>query len=204
MRSPGENTKPESASCKARPATDIWQPSALFGERPHSSDGSAFWNGQCGRRAGVLRRVQCHPHFYNSPAVRRASLSNSRTKRISRRYSSVYLPCFVLARRIRSNPSGVRGPVLGPPCNRHLPFGIAGALHAPPLLVRAPQRGADCARGRVIRQSGSHCAGLSFRGRLIWLPPSLLVPQGPTPVARTSQPLGRPVVLSPPQRPVAA
>ena len=43
--------------------------------------------------------------------------------------------------RDRSSPSGVRGPVLLPPCSRQRPFAMAGALHVPPPLRRfAPQR----------------------------------------------------------------
>lgn len=43
---------------------------------------------------------------------------------------------------MRSIPSGVRGPVEGPPCIRHRPLGIAGPLQGVPLRVLAPQRGA--------------------------------------------------------------
>jgi integrase len=40
--------------------------------------------------------------------------------------SAVRAPCVILAFRIRSSPSNVRGPVDLPPCNRHRPFGMAG------------------------------------------------------------------------------
>jgi hypothetical protein len=55
---------------------------------------------------------------------------------------ALYRPCFHRALRLRSKPSGVRGPVLGPPCILHRPLAIAGPLHGVPALVRAPQRGA--------------------------------------------------------------
>jgi hypothetical protein len=49
----------------------------------------------------------------------------------------------VCAAVIRAIPSGVRGPVLPPPCIRHRPFAIAGARQAQPVLrARAPHRGA--------------------------------------------------------------
>jgi hypothetical protein len=48
---------------------------------------------------------------------------------------------------MRSNPSVVLGPVLVPPCIWHRPFGMAGARHAVPLRVRAPQRGGAWASG---------------------------------------------------------
>ena len=38
----------------------------------------------------------------------------------------------------RALPSGVRGPVDKPPCNRHLPFGSTLHRHRVPLRVRAP------------------------------------------------------------------
>ena len=50
-------------------------------------------------------------------------------------------------------PSGVRGPVLGPPCIRQRPLAIAGCRHDLPLRVLAPHRGAFI---------GSPC-GLPFR-----------------------------------------
>jgi hypothetical protein len=54
-----------------------------------------------------------------------------------------YCPCFQLPLFERSRPSGVRGPVLAPPCMRHLfLFRMAGERHAVPFLVFAPQRGA--------------------------------------------------------------
>ena len=54
-----------------------------------------------------------------------------------------YRPCFQFARRHRSKPSGVRGPVAVPPCIRHLPFRMAGPRQAVPRRVLAPHRGAE-------------------------------------------------------------
>ena len=56
--------------------------------------------------------------------------------------SAEQTPCFQRARRLRANPSGVRGPVLRPPCRRQRPLGMAGWRHSPPQRVWAPQRGA--------------------------------------------------------------
>jgi hypothetical protein len=44
--------------------------------------------------------------------------------------------------RIFALPASVRGPVLGPPCIRQRPLGIAAARHGAPDRVLAPQRGA--------------------------------------------------------------
>jgi SAM-dependent methyltransferase len=70
----------------------------------------------------------------------------------SRRRMSVVLgcakrPCFQFARRQRSNPSGVRGPVEHPPWFRQRVYRlffalqIADALHGVPRRVFAPYRG---------------------------------------------------------------
>src|SRR5712671_1377388 len=48
--------------------------------------------------------------------------SSSHTRSCSARASAEYCPCFQRARRDRSSPSAVRGPVLGPLCIRHLPL----------------------------------------------------------------------------------
>ena len=67
-----------------------------------------------------------------------------RNSLISRRMAidlAEYRPCFQFAFLDRSRPSGVRGPVLLPPCILHLPFFIAGALQGVPFLVLAPHLG---------------------------------------------------------------
>jgi hypothetical protein len=74
--------------------------------------------------------------------------------------------------RTRSNPSGVRGPVLVPPCIRHLPFGIAGDRHGDAFRVFAPQRGEAWANGKVVRQSGRRCIGF-FPCFICWSFPRL-------------------------------
>src|SRR5438128_1462100 len=51
-----------------------------------------------------------------------------------------YSPCFVVARRIRSIPSAVLGPVLRPPCSLQRPFRMAGDPHAPLRRFLAPHR----------------------------------------------------------------
>jgi hypothetical protein len=48
----------------------------------------------------------------------------------SSRISAPYPPCTVRA----ATPSGVRGPVLAPPCIRHLPFGIAAPSQGVPAV----------------------------------------------------------------------
>jgi hypothetical protein len=56
--------------------------------------------------------------------------------------SAEYSPCLQLAFRLRSSPSGVRGPVLIPPCIRQRPLSIAGALHGLPVRFEcAPHLG---------------------------------------------------------------
>jgi hypothetical protein len=53
-------------------------------------------------------------------------------------------PCFQFAFRDRSSPSGVRGPVLFPPCSLHRPLDIGGDLQGIPFLVFAPHLPASC------------------------------------------------------------
>ena len=50
-------------------------------------------------------------------------------------------PCFMCASTTRCLPSGVRGPVLRPPCNRHLAFPLRAAFwQGVPRRVLARQR----------------------------------------------------------------
>src|SRR5215470_14710793 len=58
------------------------------------------------------------------------------------RTGAEYPPWVRRARRQRSRPSAVRGPVLRPPCIRQRPFFMAGWRQEQPARVRAPQRGA--------------------------------------------------------------
>ena len=75
-------------------------------------------------------------------ARRSSHIRSSCRKWFASRFASVENPpCFQLARIERAKPSGVRGPVLAPPCIRHRPFGMAGALQAGPLRVSAPHLG---------------------------------------------------------------
>ncbi len=57
--------------------------------------------------------------------------------------SEKYNPCFQRERRDLAKPSGVRGPVLAPPCIRHRPLRIAEALHGVPWRVLALHLGAE-------------------------------------------------------------
>jgi hypothetical protein len=72
---------------------------------------------------------------FNSSRLCRIS---SRARFCSARSSAEYRPCFQRARRDLASPSGVREPVLAPPCIRHLPLHIAGALQGVPRRVLAP------------------------------------------------------------------
>jgi hypothetical protein len=73
-----------------------------------------------------------------------------------------YPPCFQLAFRLRSSPSGVRGPVLFPPCIRQRPLGIAGALQGLPVRLEcAPHRGAARANSRRASRL-SACGSLAI------------------------------------------
>jgi hypothetical protein len=77
--------------------------------------------------------------------------------------SAEWYPCRQRALRARSRPSGVRGPVLKPPCTRQRPFGIAGAWQgAPSRFRRAPHRGASWARARWSRQPCSSGSSVIF------------------------------------------
>ena len=71
-----------------------------------------------------------------------ASCNSRRKNRRSAWAAAEHKPCFQRARRERSKPSGVRGPVLAPPCIRQRPLRIAGARHFSPCRVLAPHRGA--------------------------------------------------------------
>lgn len=74
--------------------------------------------GSC-RLAGTLI---VHNRF-NSSRLCRISL---RARFCSARCSAEYRPCFQRSPRDLASPSGVRGPVLAPPCLQHLPWRIAG------------------------------------------------------------------------------
>lgn len=65
-------------------------------------------------------------------------------------------PCFRGAARHRSNPSGVRGPVLLPPCIRQRPFTIAAPRQVWPVRLQvAPHRGAALAQSSSTRHRGA-------------------------------------------------
>ena len=70
-----------------------------------------------------------------------------RVARSAFRCGAARCPCVVCAAVRLAFPSGVRGPVLRPPCIRHRPFAIAGTRHAQPERARAPQRSARLSPG---------------------------------------------------------
>jgi hypothetical protein len=128
---------------------------------------------QKGHSSPSLRlALSCWGSDYVISTSRLASARSSRTNARICSISAVRIPCVVRAARIRARPSAVLGPVLLPPCIRHLPFGIAGDRHGLTLRVRAPQRGQDCAKDRCMRQLVG-CAG--FFGDFVCTPsPRLL------------------------------
>ena len=84
----------------------------------------------------------------NARNSRIAALASRRAAIISADRS----PCRHRARRLRSRPSIVRGPVLAPPCSRQRPFGIAAAWQGLPVrLDRAPHRGAAFRQGKRLQ-----------------------------------------------------
>jgi hypothetical protein len=97
-----------------------------------------------------MNRPRRRPRSNRSRYLNSSRVSRSRSWRCLRSAAAAAerLPSFHRARRHRSSPSAVRGPVDAPPCIRHLVYSpvfllrIAGALHKPPLLAFAPHRGA--------------------------------------------------------------
>jgi len=104
------------------------------------SDSSSRPSRRCKRRVpgGTRDGILTHNRFSSS----RLSRTSSRTRFCSALPSEEYSPCFQRERRDLAKPSGVRGPVLAPPCIRHRPLRIAGARHAVPRRVLAPHLGA--------------------------------------------------------------
>jgi hypothetical protein len=89
--------------------------------------------------------------------------------------SAEYRPCFQFAFRLRSSPSGVRGPVLLPPWNRQRPFAIAGPSQESPRRVRAPHRGdafASSKRLNSMRTWGSLAISARPPAAFRWRPPT--------------------------------
>lgn len=119
----------------------------------HGSSGAMPGPGQYRDQGAVwLQKPRCP---FQSPNADRISISRSLTTRLASprsrdtsRISALHWPCFQPARRDRSNPSGVRGPVLLPPCSLHRPLGIAGPAQGHPARVRDPHRGAARAAAR--------------------------------------------------------
>ena len=103
-----------SAACAAP-----WCPGGACSQAPSRSGCSANWSSRR-RHSSICRRTDCR----------------------SARAACVRRPCVVEARRIRSTPSAVLGPVLSPPCSRHRPFRMAGHWHGVPRRVLASHLGA--------------------------------------------------------------
>jgi hypothetical protein len=95
----------------------------------------------------------------------------ARISRINARASAAAAlrkPCLVFAARIRSSPSGVRGPVDRPPCIRQRPFFIPATRQGVPLRVRAPQHGAVLAPPNIGPEFG--CMRSSARVLILCCP----------------------------------
>jgi len=100
-----------------------------------------------------------------SHRLRSASIAARRRDR-SALASHEKCPCFQFARLLRSRPSGVRGPVLLPPCTLHRPFGMAAPRQGLPVrLDRAPQRRAAFALTRASRRARTRSIGSCSRTR---------------------------------------
>jgi hypothetical protein len=130
-----------------------------------------------GRRLELGGRVRAQPRRQRRRQPRqvverravqpRASVHDPRVTDFARSSASgpdwAYRPCVVRALARLAKPSGVRGPVLLPPCIRQRPFGIAGARQARPVVrAFAPQRGARLGlpRGLPLRSGSLRGAGL--------------------------------------------
>ncbi len=81
-------------------------------------------------------------------------------------------PCVQFARRHRSKPSTVRGPVLAPPCIRQRPFAMPGPWQGAPVRVLAPQRGAAFAMSSAFRPPGAWSPLSLFTTAPAFMPPA--------------------------------
>ena len=113
----------------------------------------------------------------HSPLMRRRIAMPSRRNAA---YSRPRNPWTSRARRLRSNPSTVRGPVDLPPCRRQRLFFMAGWPQPCPARVRAPQR-------RARRKSPG---GLPLRSRPV--PAGKRLPVGETVAEDERVPVGAP------------
>jgi len=133
------------------------------------SSGAAHRVADVRRWAGelVTRVLRVGPAAPSSAGEIRRALLASRANRPR---------AFHRARRLRSRPSAVLGPVLFPPWSRQRPFRIAGHWQAVPRRVLAPHRGAFDKSPRgfpFLRGPGSRFMG--FIGHFC-LPPSCPTP----------------------------
>ena len=120
-----------------------------------------------GRGSRACSRLSCRISRVICFRISRSRRDRSRKNRRRAIASLVNLPCRRFARRERSFPSGVRGPVLFPPCRRQRPFFIAGAWQGVPRRVLAPQRGAfeGSPTGLPFLRNRNSCGS---GGRVVW------------------------------------
>jgi hypothetical protein len=120
-----------------------------FCDEPRNPAHSVCWAVQVRQRrrtpiGSALVTVQVSQEYNSAHALRSSAARCFR----SATAAADRWPTFHRAWRQRSRPSAVRGPVDAPPCIRQrvyfpvLALRIAGALHAVPLRVLAPHRGA--------------------------------------------------------------
>ena len=108
--------------------------------------GHASSGGPCSSRAAISgRRCACNRVAFASNRDRTSSVRRYRCSARRGAPDAPYNPCVVCALATLANPSGVRGPVLFPPCDRHRPFAIA------PRVKR--EGGARPTAGRLARQA---------------------------------------------------
>jgi hypothetical protein len=128
-----------------------------------------FCGGSSRANASTATGARPSPSSAISAFPRRAMSAMPRKKSL---VAALQRPWMVRAAAIRARPSGVRGPVLAPPCMRQRPFRIAGLLQGQPRRVLAPQRGAALGlplglplrRGPARGGAFSGCKGFSGGG----------------------------------------
>ena len=112
---------------------------------------SGFYNCRTGFQLDIFESFCLSTKFINLFKCRLTAIDSFRWRIVS----AERRPCFQFAFLLFSRPSGVLGPVLFPPCNRHLPLGMAGPRQAVLRLVFAPQRGDLCAWRSPVSHMGA-------------------------------------------------
>jgi hypothetical protein len=183
-RSAGSRAKPVrpapvSLAGEPKPALapGAWPGGAWPGGRPlHGSVVACRANATCDRCIGALSSGGFCPsraaisggkyaRSRTAAHVSRIRADSVRTYRCCARCAAPaipHIPCVVFAAIIRAMPSGVRGPVLRPPCILHRPFGIAGPRHGAPERAFAPQRAGGSGGGLAPEPAAAE-AGESAR-----------------------------------------